>query len=177
MKRCPRCHETYSDELQNFCLNDGELLVSFAEDAPPTIFQGESGSRPFADETPTVMMDPTRVTNPTNWGPGGPLESWQTPPAGIQPQAYGAASIVSGKRDQTLPTVSLILGILGLVSVCCWGGIPFGAAAFVTGFLGMKNAENNPAKYGGRGLAVGGMVLGIVSFLVAILFLFIGLAA
>jgi hypothetical protein len=47
MKICPGCNQTYADENLNFCLNDGELLQQFGDDAPPTI-----------------MMDSSRTTNP-----------------------------------------------------------------------------------------------------------------
>jgi len=53
--------------------------------------------------------------------------------------------------------------------LCCYGGIWLGLPAAVLGFLGVRNAGNDPGKYGGRGMAVGGMVLGIVTFLISII--------
>jgi hypothetical protein len=29
MKQCPKCHQTYSDEQLNFCLDDGEMLTTY----------------------------------------------------------------------------------------------------------------------------------------------------
>jgi hypothetical protein len=173
MKRCPRCNQTYTDDGLNFCLNDGEFLLGEENDPPPTIF-GEPSSDQAA-ETPTVFLNRPRVTNQTNWQPAPPPAPWQ--PGGINVQGSTAAAAFSRSQDQTLPTISLILGIVSVLLICCWGGLPLGAAAFVTGFLGMRNADGDPTRYGGRGLAIGGMVLGIVSFLASLIFLFFGLLA
>lgn len=160
MKICPRCNQTYADENQNFCLNDGELLQQFDDDAPPTI-----------------MLDSARTTNPNNWqqyeAPGGaPPVFWQQHQTPVQNSQFGATGFVQ-TIDKTLPTVSLVLGVLGVVLVCCHVGVPLGLAAVITGFLGMRNADSDPARYGGRGFAVGGMILGAVALLSAIVFLLI----
>lgn len=176
MKRCPRCNQTYTDDALNFCLNDGELLRDFSDGPPPTIFGNEERTRFADDAPPTVMMDPSRVTNPTNWA-SEPLTHWKTTPQMQQQQNAPFGAPVAASRDQVLPTISLVLGILGFLSICCWGGIPFGAAALVTGYLGMKNADADPSRYGGRGMAVGGMVLGIVAFVVAVIFMMFGIIA
>ena len=169
MKRCPRCSQTYTDDALNFCLNDGEFLANFETDPPPTLF-GEQ-QNPFADDAPpTVLLNKPRVTNQTNWQPGSPPAQWQ--PAEMNaPFSAGTHA----KLDQTLPTISLILGIASFVLICCWGGFPLGAAALITGFLGMRNADANPLRYGGRGLAIGGMVLGIVSVIGTLLFVIIAI--
>lgn len=157
MKICPRCQQTYADENQNFCLNDGELLRRFEDDAPPTI-----------------VMDSSRTTSPNNWQQyeaprnAAPAPWQQTPVQNQQP--FGAPG-VAATADKTLPTVSLVLGILGIVLICCHAGVPLGSAAIITGFLGMKNADSDPARYGGRGLAVGGMILGAAALLSAVMFL------
>jgi hypothetical protein len=162
MKVCPRCNQSYTDENLNFCLNDGELLSRYNDDAPPTI-----------------MLDQPRITNQTNWQQqpfGEPSSPWQNSPRNLQNQPYGAPALVQS-RDQILPTIALVLGVLSLLLVCCWGGIPLGLAAIITGFLGMKNADNKPMQYGGRGLAIGGIVLGIVSLLSSVAFILFALIA
>jgi hypothetical protein len=55
-----------------------------------------------------------------------------------------------------------------------------GLIAAALGFMGMKNVKNDPAHYGGKTLAMIGMIAGILSVVVAIayfafLFLFGGL--
>lgn len=171
MKQCPRCHQTYSDDALNFCLEDGELLTAFSVEPPPTR---------YADDTPpTVLLNEARVTNPTNWPanpPSAPPARWQQPQPPGQNQPFGAMS-ASRSKDQTLPTISLVLGILSLIMVCCYGGIWLGVPAAILGFLGMRNADGDPGRYGGRGLAIGGMVLGVISLLGTLIVAFFAIIA
>lgn len=159
MKICPVCNQTYDDNTQNFCLNDGATLEKSGDDAPPTLF-----------------MDPPRITNPTwqqseqsGWQNPEPVAPWQNQ-ANLQNQPF-APSLMVQKQDQTLPTVSLVLGILSFVLFCCYGGFPLGVAALITGYLGMNNANNDSMKYGGRGMAIAGLILGAVSILGSIIFI------
>lgn len=145
MKQCPRCNQTYTDDDLNFCLNDGELLTS-SGDAPPTVF-----------------MDPPRVTGQTSWQSAPPPAPWQGS-QNMQSTPFGTPAFVQS-RDQTLPTIALVLGILSVLMICCYGGIWLGLPAAIVGYLGMRNADSDPSRYTGRGMAIGGMVLGIVSFL------------
>ncbi len=159
MKICPTCNQTYTDREQNFCLNDGAALVKSVDDAPPTLF-----------------MDPPRITGenwqnaaPNDWRNQEPVAPWQNQ-ASLQNPAYAPMMMTTGKQDQTLPTVSLVLGILSFVLICCWGGFPLGIVAVITGYLGMNNANSDPVKYGGRGMAIAGLILGIVSILSSIVY-------
>jgi hypothetical protein len=174
MKICPRCGQGYSDSSINFCLNDGELLVLYDGGEPKTLFSDRPGAS-FEDSPPTVMMDPSRATNPTGW-PASPPVPWRNQSPARPEGNYVLGSIVQ-PRDQTLPTIALILGIISCLVVCCYGGIWLGVPAAVVGFLGMRNADNDPNRYGGRGMAIGGMVLGIITFLASFVFLIIGLLA
>jgi hypothetical protein len=161
MKQCPRCRQTYKDDNLNFCLDDGELLMAFA--------QGPPGGRLADDAPPTILLDQSRVTNPSNWPGAGPVGQWQ--PQNLQPMPFG--SVMPRSRDQTLPTISLVLGILALLLTCCWGGIWLGVPAAIVGLLGMRNADKDSSRYGGRGLAIGGMVTGVISFLATLIYILI----
>ena len=165
MKHCPRCRQVYNDDQLNFCLNDGELL---------SVYSGEGYSQRAADDSPpTLMMDQTRVTNPIGWQAGQPIDPFGSTNRGANVPNYVTA-VHQQKRDQTLPTVSLILGIAACLLVCCSGGIWLGLPAAVVGFLGLRNTDSDPNKYGGRGLAIAGMVLGIITFLASIFILIAG---
>lgn len=169
MKQCPRCQQTYSDESLNFCLEDGELLTPFSQEPPL--------GRYSDDTPPTIMLDRARVTNPADWPRSQPASvpaQWQSP--NLQNQPFGGTGFVA-KRDQTLPTISLVLGILSVVLICCYGGIWLGLPAAVIGFLGMRNADSDNMRYGGRGLAIGGMVLGVISLLASLVIAVIAMIA
>ena len=174
-KRCPKCGQTFADQNLNFCLNDGELLMyqqeesrPFADEPPPTKFAGD-------DSPPTLMMNSPRDTNPVGWANSSPPAVWQgqpqivTPP-GHYPVQYG--SFVS--PNQTLPIVSLCLGLASLVFVCCYGGLWLGIPAAVVGFIGLRNADSDPSRYGGRGLAIAGMIVGFITFVLSLILLFFG---
>lgn len=147
MKICPVCNQQYTDESLNFCLNDGTSLNTTDFESPPT-----------------VVMENPRSTNPnfsdyqTNYG---------NPNQQIYQQPFSAPSAFR-KQDQTLPIISLILGVFGLILLCCYAGFPLGAAAIVTGYLGMNNANKDPMQYGGRGMAIAGIVLGSISILITL---------
>lgn len=148
MKKCPVCNQTYTDETLNFCLNDGGALTNINDDAPPTVF-----------------MNRARTTN-QNWNAPEPFSPpvYQPPPFRQNQQLFANQPFISpvgmAFQNKTLPTVSLVLGILGLVLFCCYGGVPLGIGALVTGYLGLNNTSQNPQMFGGRGMAVAGMILG-----------------
>jgi hypothetical protein len=155
MKICPSCRQTYSDDNLNFCLTDGSFLTTVAGNEPKTVY-----------------MDPPRVTNQTNWG----QQNYQPPAVfqnqqSIQNQPMNYPMRINS-QDQTLPIISLVLGILAALT-CCYGGIPFGAGAVITGVIALNNEKGDPARYGGRGLAIAGIVTGAVGFAISIVFIFL----
>lgn len=166
MKKCLKCGQTYSDDTLNFCLNDGELLVQpGGYDPPPT--------RLADDSPPTLMMNQPRVTNPIDWPQSTPARWQGHSPAPFNDQ-YGLAGYGTVQTNQTLPTLALIMGITSVFMVCCFGGIWLGLPAAIVGFIGMRNADSDPARYGGRGMAIGGLVLGIVTFIASVMILIFG---
>ena len=165
MKKCLKCGQAYTDDTLNFCLNDGEMLVqATGYEPPPTQYADDS--------PPTILMDQPRVTNPIDWAASGPPQ-WPAQSVVTPGQQYGMAGY-GVSRDQTLPTVSLVLGIISCLLVCCAGGIYIGLPAAIVGYLAMRNIESRPDKYTGRGMAIGGMVLGIITFLASLFFLIFG---
>lgn len=159
MKICTVCNRTYSDESLNFCLDDGGALTKYGDNAPPTI-----------------MMDAPRTTDQSNWqnmGTGSPWSDQANQQQNMQ-QAQAAFPSATKSNDQTLPIISLVLGVLSLLLFCCYAGIPLGAGAVIVGYLGMSNANKDPMRYTGRGMAIGGMVLGAIGFLISIGLLLLG---
>lgn len=161
MKQCPRCRQTYTDDQLNFCLEDGELLTAISHEPPPMR---------YADDAPsTIVLDDVRVTNPANWpvSPSpAPIAQWSAANAPL-PQ-FGQYAIPL-TPNQTLGIVSLGLGIGSLtVGWCCSVGLLLSPAALITGFVALSQIKKDPAKYGGRGFAIGGVITGIV-FLAAYL--------
>jgi hypothetical protein len=155
------------------------------ENTKPPIPSPFSGPKPATFEPPPKYVEPEPVTSPpafdpfqqhaapaeqavaqAEWTPPpAPDSSWQNQEIGqntpLQPPPAGVS------LNQTLPIVSLILGI---VSLCCYISPVTGIAALITGFMGMKNVKNDPAQYGGKTLAIIGMILGGLFFLVGVVY-------
>lgn len=87
--------------------------------------------------------------------PPAPDSNWQNQGIG-QNTPFQPPPAMQG-QNQTLPIISLVLGI---VSICCYIGWATGPAALITGYFGMKNVNNDPNQYGGKGLAIAGMIVG-----------------
>lgn len=161
MKQCPRCHQTYTDADLNFCLNDGELLASM-----------DSGMPHFDDSPPTLAIDPTRVTNPTNWQNMPPPASWQSQPIAVPQQQGFAPYGIPVSPDLTLGIVSMCLGIGSLtVGWCCSLGLLLSPAALITGFIALAQNKKDPQKYGGRGFALAGTITGGVFLVLYLIFI------
>jgi hypothetical protein len=162
MKICPSCRQTYTDDDLNFCLTDGSFLTAVSDNEPKTVY-----------------MDQTRVTNQTNWGQQQQQQGYQPPTVWGNQQTIQQQQMNSPMRiqsqNQTLPTISLVLGILGIVTICCYGGIPLGLAAVIMGVIAMNQEKNDPDKYGGRGLAIGGIITGAVGLIIGIGIIFLAI--
>jgi hypothetical protein len=91
------------------------------------------------------------------------------PPAGgyVPPPPVGyAGAAVAGPRTDGLAIGALIAGILSLV--CFWPlclGIILGPAAAIMGFISRQRVAASNGTVGGGGLALAGLILGILGFI------------
>jgi hypothetical protein len=86
-------------------------------------------------------------------------------PAGMMPPSNGLA------------IAALVSGILAIPGACCcYSSVPLGIAAAVMGGIAMQRAKANPAAYGGRGLALGGLIAGIVGLVFTVVMIALGLS-
>ena len=83
-----------------------------------------------------------------------------------RPRWANMGGVVGGQQSKTLAIVSLVVGILG-ITVCCGGILP-NLIAIVLGFMARGKANNDPINYGGAGLAMGGIITGVLGLLVGI---------
>ncbi|MEO5859807.1 MAG: DUF4190 domain-containing protein [Pyrinomonadaceae bacterium] len=172
MKRCPKCGQTFADQNLNFCLNDGELLMYQQEASRP--FDDKPLPTQFADDSPpTLMMNSPRDTNPVGWPQGASPSQWQgqqqivTPP-GHMPVQYASYS----SPNQVLGILALVLGACSVtIGWCCYTGMLLGPAAMILGAVALFQNKNDPTRYGGKGMALGGIVLGGVYLVGMVLFI------
>lgn len=165
MKRCTTCNRTYTDESLLFCADDGTQLVSEAAPAEP--FNASPSSQP------TIAFSPTP--------PPPPASSYQPTP----------------KKKKWLAVIALALGLLALpfllyslsqpilsefafrnapidrLVVSLWGiGTLFGTLlmilSVIVAAIALLLSIRQPARYGGKALALVGPVLSILLMVMVI---------
>src|SRR5687768_14270079 len=173
MKRCPTCNQEFTDEWLTFCTQDGTSLVEVAPSThePPATLLRSPPMPPSVSPTeqPTLdMPEPYRPPAPIS-SPQSLQYGWAPPP----PPAYPVAP------QQGLAVASLVLGIVSItIGWCCSFGILTAPVALVLGIISLVQIKNEPTKYGGKGFALGGIVMGglyIVIFAAIILLYGIGI--
>ncbi len=120
----------------------------------------EQPQTPFGQQQSAPYNAPLQQTEWTP--PPAPVPNWQDQGLGantpFQPPVVGA-------QNQTLAIVSLVCGILSVI--CCFSVIT-GPAGLITGFMAKNKAEQNPNEFGGRGMALAGMITGAIGTLIGI---------
>ena len=170
MRRCPKCNQQFTDEWLTFCTQDGTTLVDVEgspADPPPTLVQPMPPSV-SPTEQPTLDMPGRYNPPPAEYIPPSPIQSgWTAPP----PPAYPI------NPQQTLAVTSLILGIASVtLGLCCYFGILTAPIALVLGIVALVQIKNDPKKYGGKGMAIGGIVTSALYFgILLLMILFYGL--
>jgi hypothetical protein len=188
MKICPNCQQHYEDDGLNFCLNDGGVLEKKDDDAPPPTMMmpqarqtNPNAGNDFTQPVSAWQKEP-KPSTPWQSEPmpnAPPVSPWQSAPMqpsspmSPQPNAPNYMSppaFASGGIDQNLAIAAIICGSSAVLFSFCCGlfSLPLGVVAIITGFMGMNNANNNPQKYGGKSLAIGGMALGGISLLISV---------
>ena len=169
MRRCPKCNQQFTDEWLTFCTQDGTTLVDDLSpaDPPPTLVRPMPPSVSPAEQ-PTLDMPGRQSPLPAQYIPPSPIQSaWTAPP----PPAYPI------NPQQSLAATSLILGIASVtLGLCCYFGILTAPIALVLGIVSLVQIKNDPKKYGGKGMAIGGIVTsGLYFGILLLIILFYGL--
>ncbi len=80
----------------------------------------------------------------------------------------GGGMQYAGTRTDGLAIASLVTGILSLV--CCFVllGVILGPVAAILGFISRNRITQSNGTLGGGGLAIGGLILGVVGFIASV---------
>jgi Domain of unknown function (DUF4190) len=137
----------------------------FKEPEPIYTSQNEPFGNPFGQ--------PNQMEQSAWTPPPAPDQNWANQGVG-QNTPFQPPMVSSGQgQNQTLAIVSLVCGITSLLCLGFITGIP----ALVTGFMTIKNVNRDPNQYGGKVMAIIGMVLGGLGTLWSVLYvLFVFLA-
>ena len=79
---------------------------------------------------------------------------------------------MSGQQINPLAIASLVSGVLSIPCICACYGFPFNVIAIALGAVAVVQAGNDPNQ-GGKGLAFGGIGLGLLSMLLAVAMFFL----
>ena len=82
------------------------------------------------------------------------------------------ATAYAARRTDGLAIASLICGIVGLVCFFFCLGVILGPAAAIMGFISRQRIASSGGTLGGGGLALAGLILGIVGFLASVIWFF-----
>ena len=115
--------------------------------------------------------------------PGGGFVPPPPPPGGgytpggsyIPPAPMGympGAMAYAGPRKDGLAIASMICGIVGVACFFICLGVILGPAAAIMGFVSRQRIASSGGMLGGGGMAMAGLILGIVGFVVSVIWFF-----
>jgi hypothetical protein len=129
----------------------------------------------------TPPPDPGQATPPPNPGqvPGGyppppgayspPPQYGQYPPPGQYPPGqYGYQPVYAAPKHPQA-TLAMVLGIIGLTSLMCYVTAFVAPFAWWIGAKAVKEIDAEPGRYGGRGEAMAGKIMGIIGTVLLII--------
>ena len=100
-------------------------------------------------------------------------------PSGAPPAIAPSKPGPAGGRlaaSNSLANAGMICGILAWVFLCCCGGFPFNLLGLVFSLIGLSQINRHPELYEGRGQAIAGLVLSILSLALTTGYLALSLA-
>ena len=114
----------------------------------------------------------TLVEGAADWKPLAAFPEFSLLFAAQRPLAPASALGAPGRKTNPLATAGLIMGILSLIMMiccCCSYGFPFNALGLVFSIIALAQIRNNPVAYEGQGAAVAGLVLSLLSLILALI--------
>lgn len=81
-----------------------------------------------------------------------------------------------GQRTNGFAVAGLITGIFSLLSFCCCAGLPFNLLGLTFSIIGLVQINRRPETYGGKGMAIAGLITSGLSLLFGVGFQVLGVA-
>jgi hypothetical protein len=89
----------------------------------------------------------------------------------------GPISVTPTPRTNSLAMAGLVMGILSITcGMCCCYGLPFNVLGIIFSLVALAQIKNDPLSQQGQPLAIAGLVLSLLSIVLAAFMLTLGLA-
>jgi hypothetical protein len=117
------------------------------------------------------------VNDASDWTPAGLVPEFandfpgDAPPPVISPASPGIISPPGNPPNCSMAKAGMLCGLLAVTVFCCCGGLPFNLLGLVFSLIALVQISENPRRYGGRDLAVTGLVFSMISCLILVFFL------
>ena len=111
---------------------------------------------------------PVFVDGAKEWGFVGLLPEFAGHFPGSTPSTISPP--VPTRKTSSFATTGLICGILAWPFVCCCCGFPFNLFGMIFSLIGWSQINRHPELYEGRGQAVAGLVLSVLSLLLILVY-------
>ena len=98
------------------------------------------------------------------------------PAAAPSPAAPTPIQVAPVRKANPLALTGMILGIISMPFTCCCYGLPFNVVGLILSIIALTQIRQDPLNQEGKGMALAGLILSIVSIILAILVLILGLA-
>jgi hypothetical protein len=162
MKRCPTCNRTYTDESLLFCADDGTQLISAAAPAEPV-------NAPPSSQ-PTIAFSPT--PSASSYQPTPSKKKWLAVIAlalgllALPFLLYGLSQPILWEYGfRNLRLERLIVSLWGVATLF---GTVLMILSVIVGAIALMLSMRQPARYGGKGLAMVGPVLSILLMILVV---------
>ena len=111
----------------------------------------------------------------SEWTTLGALPEFSLLFAGAAGQTGAPVTATRSGRSNGFAVAGFVLGLFSMTfGFCCCNGIPFNFLGLVFSIIGWSQISREPQRYGGKGIAIAGLVLSIISLLLAFLLLLLG---
>ena len=87
------------------------------------------------------------------------------PPPIIAPATAIVVPTVPMQRT-SMAKAGLVCGVLSVTVACCCGGLPFNLLGLIFSIIALVQISENPQQYGGRDMAIVGLLLSVLGFLI-----------
>ena len=118
-----------------------------------------------------------RLAGTSEWKPLAQFPELSAACGGSPPPVLipGPISITPTRRTNSMALMGMVFGILSVTCGMCCYGVPFNILGVIFSLIALGQIRDNPASQQGKGMAIAGLVLSLLSLVMVALFAAFGL--